>query len=112
MIFLGTDILTCENSCWVDFRVYVTAMHSQNESNNMPATSAPRFSDEADKALTVFYAESHAATAGQKIVALEAVLGGPSNFYGFGGEVSDDMKLGCLEYEYLSIRGLVELVYV
>ena len=76
-------------------------------------TSTPRFSIEADEALESLYTSVGALTVEHKINALklkmnDETLGGP-NFYAFGGEVSQDMILGCLEYEYLSERNLIAL---
>ena len=72
------------------------------------ALSLPRFSPEADEFLKLFYAKVGAITVGQKIEVLTLKLG-PSNFYAFGGEVTDEMRLGCLEYELLLQEGLLQL---
>jgi hypothetical protein len=67
------------------------------------------FGPDADTFLAKFYADySITATAG-KIKLLEDHLGGPSNFYGLGGEVNDEMKLACLEYEFLERQGKITL---
>jgi hypothetical protein len=71
-----------------------------------------KFGAEADAALSKFYHDAKAEIIADKIKALESELGGPANYYAFGGTVSDEMKLGCLEYEYLSLRDLVDLVLV
>ncbi len=73
--------------------------------------SAIRYTLEADKALEELYsAANQAVTTLEKIEALECALQENSNYYAFGGEMSEDIKLGCLEYEYLSNRGLIELL--
>jgi hypothetical protein len=74
--------------------------------------SVSTFGAAADKALSEFYTAHKAGTVAEKIAALEKELGGPSNFYAFGGVLDEEMKLGCLEYEYLSLRDLVDLVLV
>lgn len=73
-----------------------------------------RFNEKADAALAAVYAEHKAETTSQKITCLDTILGGKSNFHGFGGDgsVTDDQKLGCLEYEYLGNLGLIELTLV
>ena len=72
---------------------------------------SPRFTPQADAALDELYEKVGATTVAQKINALKLNLGdhGEWNFYAYGGEVNEDMILGCLEYEYLSSRGLIDL---
>jgi hypothetical protein len=70
-----------------------------------------RYNEEADQALENLYvAANNAVETADKIRALEKALQENSNYYAFGGVMTDDMKLGCLEYEYLSSKGLIELV--
>ena len=68
-----------------------------------------RYNTEADAALDELYGSARADTTQDKIRALESIQG-TANFYAFGGVLTDDMRLGCLEYEYLSEKGLIELV--
>lgn len=70
-----------------------------------------RYNKEADKALNALYAAAnHAVETSDKIRALEKALQEKSNYYAFGGIITEDVKLGCLEYEYLSSKELIELV--
>jgi hypothetical protein len=51
-----------------------------------------------------------ALTTRQRIAALEPQLGGPPpNYYAIGGHLDDEMKLTCLEYEFLEQKGLLPL---
>jgi len=72
---------------------------------------SPRFNVNADAALNELYENVGAKTTEHKINALKPHLDGDGewNFYAVGGEVNQEMILGCLEYEYLSSRGLIEL---
>jgi|GEM_PF-4100031 len=70
-----------------------------------------KFNEKADAELDRVYREAAACSTEAKIEALNKILGGEANFYSFGdGQVSNEMKLGCLEYEYLGNIGLIELV--
>lgn len=73
----------------------------------MPASF--RYNQNADAALNELYTSARATSTQDKIRALESIQGN-ANFYAFGGEITDDMRLGCLEYEYLSEKELIELV--
>jgi hypothetical protein len=75
----------------------------------MPSpTETYRFNEKADAQLQNIY--QGATTVAEKIKILNDILGGESNFYAFGeGSISEEMKLGCLEYEYLGNLGLIEL---
>ena len=75
--------------------------------NIAPLRSESQSCPEAQKFLAEFYIEKQAETTRDKISALDAELGGQSNFYAFGGEVTDDIRLSCLEYEYLVECGVV-----
>lgn len=76
-----------------------------------PEPTTPRFNEKADAELNRIYEQAKAQTTLEKIEALDKILEGKSNFTGFGGNkiVTDDQKLGCLEYEYLGNLGLIEL---
>ena len=41
---------------------------------------------------------------------LRLQLGGMPNFYAMGGAINEEMKLACLEYEYLQQVGKIDLV--
>lgn len=69
----------------------------------------PKYNAKADEALERLYTSARAVSIGDKIRALESIQG-TANFYAFGGELNDDMRLGCLEYEYLGEQDLIELV--
>jgi hypothetical protein len=69
-----------------------------------------KFGKSVDEYLAAFYAVSKAQTTAEKIGLLQAKLGGTFNFYALGGEVTDDMKLTCLEYEYLERMGVIDVV--
>jgi len=79
----------------------------------MPSVSQlappPRFTQEADAYLEQFYTSARVVEVNDKISALEERLGGSSEFYAFGGEVTPEMRLGCLEYEYLLEEGMLKL---
>ncbi len=64
----------------------------------------------ADAYLSKFYESCGADTTQQKITVLELKLG-KSNFYAYGGKVTDEMKLGSLEYDLLEQNKLIELEY-
>jgi hypothetical protein len=70
-----------------------------------------KFNANADACLAKLYTPVGASTTEQKIHVLERELGGQFNFYALGGNIDDDMKLACLEYEYLERMGQVELVF-
>lgn len=44
-----------------------------------------------------------------KIYVLDSELGGSSNFYASGGPLTDEIKVECLELQYLELKGLVKL---
>jgi len=60
------------------------------------------FTREQKEKLDAFYVPFGATTTAQKIHSLETRLG-HSNFYVTGGELTDEMKLGCLEYEFVNL---------
>jgi hypothetical protein len=79
----------------------------------MEAIPAARksYGNEADIFLADIYRSFDADTTPKKIELLESkFLGGGSNFYAFGGDLTEDMKLGCLEYEFLEQMGKITLV--
>lgn len=67
------------------------------------------YNDAADAALNGFYAKTGAETTGQKINCLSLALNGERHFYATGGNLSESNMVGCLEHEYLSSLGLIEL---
>jgi len=69
-----------------------------------------RFNPQADACLEELYASVGAVTTAQKITILQKELGGDFNFQAFGGVVNDQMKLGCLEYDYLERAGKIDVV--
>lgn len=69
-----------------------------------------RFNSKADTALAELYHSVGAKTAEEKANAIKLAMGGDFTHYAAGGQVSDEMILGCLEYEYLSNAGLIDLV--
>ncbi|MGD0260655.1 MAG: hypothetical protein ABSD29_12620 [Verrucomicrobiota bacterium] len=78
---------------------------------NMPHPPPKSYGKAADAYLKDFYKSYGAENTQQKIKVLEANLGQqPSNYYALGGRLTDEMKLGCLEYDYLSQMGKIELV--
>lgn len=71
------------------------------------------FGTEADAYLKKFYDSVGAVKTPEKINALLLKLGeesAQSNYYAFGGNLTDEMKLGCLEYEFLEQEGQITLV--
>lgn len=68
-----------------------------------------KYNEKADEALRELYARNNAITTALKISAVEIELGGSFNYYAFGGEINDDMRLACLEYEYLQRIGKINL---
>lgn len=68
------------------------------------------FGKDADEYLAAFYKLKDAKSTEDKIDLLKGKLGGTFNFYALGGEITDDMKLACLEYEYLERMGIIDLV--
>ena len=77
-----------------------------------PGAIPPKsYGAEADTFLAEFYKSFEADTTQKKIALLESkFLGADSNFYAFGGDLTDEMKLGCLEYEFLEQMGKITLV--
>lgn len=71
-----------------------------------------QFSAEAEQHLQAIYAAGGAHTTEKKIEVLNSKLGGTANFYAAGGCLTPEMKLGCLEYEYLESQGLIALTLV
>jgi hypothetical protein len=83
----------------------------QNSTFMKPHIASPhRFNEEADKCLVELYASVGAIEAFQKINTLQKELGGDFSFHALGGNVSDEMKLACLEYEYLERIGKIDSV--
>jgi hypothetical protein len=78
----------------------------------MPQSERPpkSFGAEGDQYLADFYTRFGAATAQQKMNALLTELHGSPLFYAMGGEVTEDMKLACLEYDFLDKSGKIKLV--
>jgi len=68
------------------------------------------FGPQADAFLTSTYEEVGAKTTAEQINLLQMKLGGEFSFYALGGDINDEMKLACLEYEFLSRNGQIELV--
>jgi hypothetical protein len=68
------------------------------------------FGEQADAFLLELYKSVGAETTLEKINLIQMKLGGVSNFYALGGEINDEMKLACLEYEYLEQEGKITLV--
>ncbi|MGH7979950.1 MAG: hypothetical protein ACREE6_11295 [Limisphaerales bacterium] len=73
------------------------------------ATEQYKYNAEADHALGELYSRLHATTNQLRIQGLQIELGGDFNYYAFGGEINDEMKLACLEYEYLQRIGKIDL---
>ncbi len=70
------------------------------------------FGEDGDKFLNEFYNSYGSQTTLQKIKLLELYLGdGQRSFHAMGGEVTNEMILGCLEYEILEREGVIELIY-
>lgn len=44
-----------------------------------------------------------------RIAALDLALGGRSNWYAFGGKLTDAVRLQCLELQWLAMHGLIQL---
>lgn len=44
-----------------------------------------------------------------KIYVLDRELGGSSNFYAAGGSITDEIKVKCLEIQFLELKGLLKL---
>lgn len=70
---------------------------------------AYKYNEKADEALNKLYLAGNATSTDQRIEVIETALQERANFYAFGGELTPEMKLGCLEYEYLGRKGLIEL---
>ena len=75
------------------------------------ATTTKSFGPEADAYLDSFYKSCGAETTQQRIIVLEMKLGTQSNFYAYGGNPTDEMKLGSLEYDFLEQHNLITLDY-
>jgi hypothetical protein len=73
-------------------------------------TSVKSYGKEADAFLAELYESCGAETTQQKLNVLELRLGKDSNFYAFGGALTDEMKLGCLEYDLLEQANKITLV--
>lgn len=80
--------------------------------NATTVTPEPKsFGEEADRFLAHYYDCYNAETTEQKIALLERELGqGPSNHFVYVGSINEEMKLGCLEYDFLEIKGKLTLV--
>ena len=71
-------------------------------------TPTKSYGREADIFLAEFYGGEE--DTAKKITMLERRLGQPpSNYYAFGGTVTDEIKLGCLEYEFLEQNNKITL---
>ena len=71
------------------------------------------FGPEADAYLREFYKKVGAEKTQEKLNALVLKLGqeaANSNYYAYNGKVTDEMKLGCLEYEFLEREEKITLV--
>ena len=71
------------------------------------------FGPKGDAYLANFYNSIGAKTTQQKLNVLSIRLGEDitqSHYYALGGNLTDEMKLGCLEYEFLEQAGQIELV--
>jgi hypothetical protein len=76
-----------------------------------PVNPQPRsFGEKADAFLTELYHSVGATNTTQKLNVLRLKLGGDYHFYAMGGEINDEVKVACLEYELLGREGLIELV--
>ena len=80
--------------------------------DNTTTIKTVKFGAEADDFLRVFYHGYGITSVAGKIKILEDKTGGPHNFYGQGGAVSDEMKLACLEYEFLELNNKIKLTLV
>lgn len=69
------------------------------------------FGEIPDKFLADFYASFGAVTTEQKMNLLDLKLGGQRSYHAMGGEVTNEMMLGCLEYEILEQEGLITIQY-
>lgn len=70
-----------------------------------------KYNEAADSELSRVYGSKESVR--DRIKILDDILGGESHFYSTGnGEITDEMKLGCLEYEYLMNLGLIEIPIV
>ncbi len=67
---------------------------------------------EAEEFLANFYLAYKVFSTSDKIDLLQKELGGGTfNFSGFGeGALTDDMKLACLEYDFLERKGKISLI--
>lgn len=74
-------------------------------------TEQKSYGREADEFLAEQYKSFGATTTQEKIKVLEEkFLGTESNFYAFGGSLTDEMRLGCLEYDFLEQMGKITVV--
>lgn len=78
--------------------------------NTDPAVGRSTLGKNADNYLEAFYKVKNAQSVQEKITLLKGKLGGTFNFYALGGDITDEMKLACLEYEYLERMGVIDLV--
>ncbi len=70
--------------------------------------SLHRYNSEADAELARLYKSVGATTAKEKIETLKLALGHDGgNFYATPGPVTDEMKQGVLEYEYLELKNMI-----
>jgi len=76
----------------------------------MSATQTKSFGHGADAALNELYSSVGATSTDEKMGTLRLQLGGMPNFYAMGGAINEEMKLACLEYEYLQQVGKIDLV--
>jgi hypothetical protein len=68
------------------------------------------YGQEADAWLDTIYKAFKATTTEEKIKVLEEMMGPKkSNYYAVGGQVTAEMKLGSLEYEFLESRRKITL---
>jgi hypothetical protein len=74
----------------------------------MNAGQTKSYGEVGDAFLAEFYGGEK--TTAEKITMLERRLAQPpSNYYAFGGDLTDEMKLGCLEYEFLEQNDKITL---
>jgi len=69
------------------------------------------FGETAEKFLRTLYERADAKTTLDKIRILQGILGGESNFYSLGGELTDEKKLAFLEFEILEKNGVIKLTF-
>ncbi len=73
-----------------------------------PEAQSKSFGPDGDIALAMLYKSVGAQDTQQKLNILQIKLGGTPNFYAMGGGITDEMKLACLEYEYLERSGIIQ----